>query len=121
MKSVAGEKTSDIKRELVLSAEEDYLDLASVAGTVEEVLGLTDERDVLAYTLGVLSELLREGSLRPGIPTADGGFEPWRGGLKGTLVRVESEWRAMRRRPALGEVVWFDATDRGISYLEDTE
>lgn len=120
MRRIAGERTLDIKRELIRSAEEDYLDLASVAGMVEEAFGLNHERKVFLYTTSTLSDLHHHGFLRAGIPTADGGFRPWDRGPKDALSLIEHEWSALHRRPALGEIVWFDATDRGITYLGST-
>lgn len=120
MKSVTGGKTFDLNRELILSAEEDYADLASLAHTVRNVLGPVGEEEIRSHTLGRVYELLSGGFLRAGIPTPEGGFEPWEGGLMDVMGRIEGEWLTLGRMPALGEIVWFDATDRGISYLESS-
>lgn len=95
------------------------MDLATVAHTVKEALGLIEERDVYGYTLGTLFELLHDGFLRAGTPNTEGGFDPWEGGRVEVMSRIASRWMALGRTPVLGEIAWFDATERGISYLED--
>lgn len=116
MTTAAGEKTFDLYRELILSAEEDYIDLATVIHIVQEALRLTDERDVRDHTLGTVYGLLKDGLLRAGVPLPEGDFETWRGGHKVTS-RIASEWDSLGRTPVLGEIVWFDVTARGLSYL----
>ncbi len=120
MTTATGEKTFDLRRELILSAEEDYVDLATVAHIVQEALRLLGDREVHGYTMGTLFEMLHDGYLRAGVPTREGGFEPWEGGRVEIMSRMASEWMALGRTPALGEIVWFEATERGISYLEDS-
>jgi hypothetical protein len=120
MKSMTGEKTFGLERALIISAEEDYADLATMVRTVQDELGLTKEESTRLATLGTIHELLSKSFLRAGIPHYGGGFEAWDEDLAATMDRIESEWRGLGRLPALGEIAWFDATDLGLSYLESS-
>jgi hypothetical protein len=121
MTVISSEKTADrLKRELILSAEEDYVDLSTYARIVEEVLGFRAPEDIYRTTMGTVYELLSDRFVTAGVPTPDGGFEPWTGGIVNSMSRMQSGWQALGRIPELGELVWFDATERGISYAEGT-
>lgn len=106
----------DLKRELVLSAEEDYTDLASYVCEVSETLGIRSKDRAREVTLRLVAELLEEGFIRPGIPTADGGFDAWDEHLVEIVARIDSLWRLRGRSPELGEIVWFEATEAGEAY-----
>ncbi len=120
MTVVSGEKTEDrLKKELILSAEEDYVDLSTYARIVDELLGIRDPEGIYRTTLGTVFELLSDRFVIAGVPTPDGGFEPWTDSIVNSMSRIQSGWHALPRRiPELGEIVWFVATDRGISYAE---
>src|SRR3712207_3403915 len=103
----------ELKRELVLSAEEDYVDLASYVHEVSEVLGIRSKDRARELTLRLVAELLEEELIRPGVPTPDGGFEPWDEEIVESVARIDSLWRHRGRSPELGEIVWFEATEAG--------
>ncbi len=106
----------ELKRELVLSAEEDYTDLASYVHEVSDALGIRSKDRAREVTLRLVAELLEEGLIRPGMPTADGGFDSWDEDLVESVARIDSAWRHRGRSPELGEIVWFEATEKGEDY-----
>jgi hypothetical protein len=119
MTVISSEKTADrLKKELILSAEEDYVDLSTYARIVDEVLGIRDPEGIYRATLGTVYELFSDRFVTAGVPTSDGGFEPWADGIVNSMSRIQSGWQALGRIPELGELVWFDATERGLSYAE---
>jgi hypothetical protein len=95
-----------LKAELILSAEEDYADLASYAREVAR-----------EHTCRLIAELLENGYIRAGIPTAEGEFEAWDEDLVEVVAHIDGQWRRLGRTPELGEIVWFEATGEGASYL----
>ncbi|CAN5771209.1 hypothetical protein BH20ACT11_BH20ACT11_07590 [soil metagenome] len=116
--AIAG-KIEELGRGLVADAAEDYLDLSFVAHGIREAFEVSDNEEVLFYTVAVLYRLLDEELLRAGTPTPAGGFEVWEEGPRGTVERILSGWRFLGRAPELGELVWFDATEKGAAYAED--
>lgn len=71
--------------------------------------GAIDFRRILEILYG----LLNSGMLQAGIPTADGGFEPWLLPPEEVMARIEEEWKRLGRDPDLGEIVWFAMTEKG--------
>jgi hypothetical protein len=113
------DRLEELKRELILSAEEDYMDLSSYANEVGDALGLRGEDETREYTFRLIAELLEDRYIRAGIPTATGGFEEWDEDLVEVVAHIDGEWRRLGRTPELGEIVWFEATDKGVSYVND--
>ena len=113
------DRLEELKRELILSAEEDYMDLSSYAHEVGDALGLRGEDETREYTFRLIAELLEDGYIRAGIPTATGGFEKWDEDLVEVVAHIDGEWRRLGRTPELGEIVWFEATDKGVGYVND--
>lgn len=116
--AIAG-KVEELKRGLVADATEDYLDLSFVAYAIKEAFEVSDDEEVMHYSMAVLHRLLDEGLLQAGIPTAEGGFEEWELDAHGVVERALAGWRYLGRTPTLGELVWFDATDKGEAYAEE--
>lgn len=112
------EGLESLKRELVLDAADDYIDLSWVIHDVREAFGVTDDTELMFHTVAVLHALLDDGLLRAGVPTREGGFEPWQEDTGAVVDRIISEWRELGRTPNLWEVVWLDATEAGEAYAE---
>ncbi len=112
----SADRIEDLKKELILSSEEDYLDLSAFSREVADALKLRGKDGTREATLRLVAELLEEGHIRAGIPTVEGGFEAWDEHLVEIVARIDGEWRRLGRPPELGEVVWFEATETGESY-----
>lgn len=106
-----------MKKYLVFFAHEDYADLSLFALDVEEELSLDDPDEVREETLGIVSDLLEAGLIRPGFPTRDGGFEPWALSAEAALARIVRGWNELDHEPTLGDIVWFEATEKGEKYI----
>lgn len=109
-------RLEDLKKELILSAEEDYIDLAFIAHEAAETLKIRGKDGTREVTLRLITELLEGGYIRAGIPTLDGGFEAWDEHVVEIVAHIDGEWRRLGRPPELGELVWFEATEKGESY-----
>lgn len=98
-------------KEIVLDAcREDYVGLWELVNIVEREF---PRADLVTFTMGFLRNLLSEGLIRAGEPTRDGkDFVAWGSNLEETLSRIEFEWRRLRRKPTLGEIVWFEEAPR---------
>lgn len=119
MNTVLSEGLKELKRGMVADAVEDYTDLSFFVDDVREAFGVSDEDDVMFYTVAVLHQLLDEGLLRAGLPTDGGGFEEWDLTPYGVVDLIRRAWVSLERTPTLGEVVWFDATEKGEAYAEE--
>ncbi len=99
-------KRTDLEKMVLQACREDYVGLWELVRIVErELPGV----DLVTSTMNLIRKLLSEGLIRAGEPTSDGrGFLAWEGGVEETLSRIEFEWRRLRRKPTLGEVVWFE-------------
>jgi hypothetical protein len=117
MRARSAGKVEELKRELILSAEEDYIDLSAIAYEVESTLKVRGKDAIRNETIRILAELLEDGYIRAGIPTAGGGFNEWDENLVEVVAHIDGEWRRLGRTPELGEIVWFEATDKGVSYV----
>lgn len=119
MSVALGSRIEELKRGLVADAADDYLDLSFVAHGIREAFEVSDEEEVLFYTAAILHSLLCENLVRAGTPTAGGGFDAWEVESRGTVERILAGWRYLGRMPELGELVWFDATEKGETYAEE--
>lgn len=101
---------------------EDYVDLWKLLWVVEAEEDLEEDPDA-AREAGqrVLSELVRGGYVRAGVPKSRSDFAPWQLTPEEAIERVEFEWRALGRDPSISEVAWFDITDKGRAYLAQAE
>lgn len=114
-----------LKKDMVADTVEDYMDLSFYAKFVEDAFGSggssgAREAELMFYTAAIVHSLLEDGLVRAGVPTPDGGFEPWEEDPDAAVERILAEWRALGRRPNLWEIVWFDATEKGEAYAEET-
>lgn len=102
--------TTQLERTVLQACREDHVGLWELVRIVERgALG----GNLMRETIGLLRRLLSEGAIRAGEPAPDGrSFLPWESDLEETLSRIEFEWRRLRRRPTLGEIVWFEATPK---------
>jgi hypothetical protein len=74
---------------------------------------------VCSYASGVSPFATLGGLVQAGFPTPDGrGFEPWSLGPNAGIDRINSEWNALGREPKIGEVVWFNTTQKGEKEAE---
>ena len=104
------DRLEELKRELILSAEEDYTDLSTYAHDVARAMELRGEDETRDRTLRLVAELLEGGHIRAGIPTATGGFEEWDEDPVEVVAHINGEWRRLGRTPELGEIVWSEAS-----------
>ena len=112
-------RIEELKRGLVADATEDYLDISFVTYAIGEAFEVSDDEELLFYTAAVLYSLLGEELLRAGNPTAAGGFDAWEVDARGAVERILAGWRYLGRAPTLGELVWFDATEKGETYAAE--
>lgn len=80
-------------------------------------LSLSDESNIMRLALEVIRELLEAEYLYAGdaVTSAAGSYTVRSWGLDplDALSRIEKKWLELGRQPDLGDVVWFELTDRG--------
>lgn len=112
MRAIADQ--DQLRRNLLLQAQEDHLGLWWVAEEVAKHLHDPTESSVRAITLSLVADLLRSGLWQAGYPAPNGSdFEAWTVSPGEILARIEGEWRLLERQPTIGEIVWFTTTEAG--------
>lgn len=113
------EKIQTLEKNFVFLCGVDYFDLSALVLDVKEELGLDDSSKVRAITMEIVSDLLGSDLVRPGFPTRNGGFDAWRLSAKEAIARIECEWDELGREVSLGDIAWFEATEKGEEYVAD--
>lgn len=108
---------ADLRRDMVLDAADDYIDLAWYIHEVRKALVTTDEREIMSETTDAIRRLLEAGYIRAGYLTGEG-FEVWPDSPSSARDRILAEWSDMGRLPEMWEVAWFEATRKGKDYAE---
>ena len=109
---------AELKEELLREAAEDHRGLWVLPWSLREELGIEDPEERRLITLRMVSGLLEAGLVRAGFPTPDGlGFEPWAETVDEAMARIAHEWDALGREPDIGEIAWFDITEKGREQL----
>jgi hypothetical protein len=107
---------AELEREILEEMKDDYLGLWEIVRLVSTELGYEDDLAASETTLQIIQDMLIEGLIRPGVATADGGFEPWPTDSPGRwAMTISEEWARRREAPTVGDVAWFDLTDWGES------
>lgn len=109
--------TAELKEELLREAVEDHRGLWILPWELREVLGIEDPEERRRMTLRMVSDLLGAGLIRAGFPRDRLGFEPWTLTAEEAVARIDREWRALGREPDIGEIVWFDITEKGREHV----
>lgn len=102
----------------MVGAEEDHVGLWEVIGDAKRLFPDANHIEIQRITLDLIYELLSSGFIEAGFPTPDGkDFIPWSDGSTEVANRIKSEWNTLRQEPNIGDVVWFNITDKGIREL----
>jgi hypothetical protein len=110
---------TDLRNELLDRGLSDMLQLGEMAHVARRHLpAASDERDVVAATLEVITDFLESkyaivGDVRR---DPDDGLlyvHSWALGPTDTAERIEREWLAIGRLEGLGEVCWLELTQNG--------
>ena len=99
---------------LIVECSQDYVGLWSIIHDVYTDLGENIEAlEVQKQTIKLIQELLNEGFLKAGMFDENARFEFWDLSIQETITRIKLEWDALGRKPNIGEIVWFVATNKG--------
>jgi hypothetical protein len=104
---------ADLEREVLEEMRSDYIGLWEIARLVSAEIGSEDEPAIREYTLQVVENMMMYGLIRPGVAQDTGGFEPWTEDTGRALLRISQEWEDLGHVPEVGDVAWFDLTERG--------
>jgi hypothetical protein len=102
-----------ISNEFLSECHDDYVGLWSLIWTIENKVGETNPQRARALTISLITDLLKEGLIKAGMPNANGEFEEWPGTPGELVKRIEREWDQLGREPNIGEIVWFTASGKG--------
>jgi hypothetical protein len=100
------------KRDILIIAHEDAIGLWHVIDIVHDAFPGASHHDIQEVTLRIIRNLLDQGLVQAGFP--DGRrFDAWKQSSAETVTRIKAEWDAIGREPRLGEIVWFNTTEKG--------
>lgn len=103
---------SEIISDILSRGLDDWIDLAEVATVVKNFGPKISNNEVRDMSVAVVRELLQSGLMQVGDLARDG-FHPWQLALGESVARIEDEWVALGRRPAVGEICWLHNTEAG--------
>lgn len=106
-----------IREELLLECEDDWVALWWILAKLRRAYGENYDKDkTRALALDLISELLKTGKVEAGWPTADGGWDSWKLSPDAVLTRIEADWDASDKEPAIGnEIVWLTTASPAAS------
>jgi len=108
----------ELKNDFLVECHDDYVGLWSLIWTIENEMRETDPQRIRALTISLITELLKQGLIKAGMPNAHGEFEEWRASPDEIVKRIEKEWDQLGREPNLGDVVWFTTTKKGDAQIQ---
>jgi hypothetical protein len=97
---------------LLVAGLDDWLHLADVAWAAREFANGGETEDVVAVASEALAALVDQGLVEVG-DVSDGGFFEWDATPEEAILRIQREWRALRREPQPGDVCWVANTTLG--------
>lgn len=114
-------KINALEDYFVFRASLDSIGIWTISGDIAEEFSLVDRPEVVReLTIKVVSDLLERGLVRPGSPTTEGSFEVWPYEASESVIRIERDWEELDSPlPDLGDIVWFEATDKGNQHVVD--
>ena len=102
-----------LRQELLEDLTDDYVGIWDIARRVERKWSIEDGSEVRATAMTLLSDLIEDGLIVPGLARNDGGFDVWELGPEEAVDGIRREWRELGRLPSLGDIAWFDITPKG--------
>ena len=107
---------NELKIDLLLEGHEDYVGLWYFLEIVAENLNLKKEK-LKKKTLEIILCFLKEGYMEAGLLYGKGYFRKKDGNSEEIIVYIEKEWNALDREPNIGDVIWFNLTEKGEEEL----
>jgi hypothetical protein len=108
---------SEFLLEFVADASWDWVSSSTVAGIVKPSNVHDDPATLRTMWIGVVSEALARGLVEPGEIDSEG-FHAWTVSLPDTLMQVITALdRVGIGEIGLGDVVWFNATAKGVEFV----
>ena len=110
---------TEVKRNLVAEAAEDFLGFWLVLAFVHDALGVREKPSDRELTLEIVRELLAEDLLVPGFPIDQGPeFDAWDLPVEEAMARFEQAWDELNDDPFTNDIAWFIATPKGKEWLK---
>lgn len=106
-----------VEARLLEECAEDWMGLWAFVWSVREEMGMEDPEARREATMKIVSRLLNADLIRPGGVARDEGFHPSGESAEEVLERIEREWDDMEGEPTIGDIVWFDLTEKGEEFV----
>lgn len=94
---------------------DDWIDVAEVMGIVVEFGDWPQGPEQDEWALALIRTLLEQGMMVAG-DLSEEGFREWGLSPDAAFARIEREWRALGRSPALHEIGWLSNTEHGDAF-----
>lgn len=112
-------KLAEIERIFLEDLVEDYEGIWILARRVSDAIDTENTSLIREITLEIARNMLISEMIVAGIPETDKpGFVPWEEKGIQAYRRLMAEWKDESRRLTLGDIVWFDLTEKGEEYLK---
>jgi hypothetical protein len=108
-----------VERDFLAECTEDYVGLWSLIQRIRFDLKESDPQRIRDTTIELITQLLRKGLIKAGIPRITGEFEEWQLSPEESMQRIESEWDELGGEPDMGDIVWFTSTAEGDLYARE--
>jgi len=109
-------KTDELADEILVQGLQDYLELAAIISIAHFEVGIPFGPQMIARVSQSIESLVDQGFAivgNIGKRTSDPLITPWPGNAEEIRDRLVSEWKALGRRPNLGDVCWLSLTQLG--------
>lgn len=105
-------------RALLLTALEDWVDLAGVISVVRLADGAETDEEVKEKSLALIEAACEAQWVEIGDVT-DAGFFDWEEPPEAAIARIRREWNERGSRPGLWQICWLSLTPTGESVAEE--
>ena len=111
------DKILRLKKEFFTSFLDDWIGLWELIYMVKNIIELTEQKEVKKFLLEFVLDLLKENLILAGFPHTDGSFQKWEGKPKEIVMRIKQDWENLDKEVNVGDVIWFDITEKGEALL----
>src|SRR3989338_6922742 len=107
-----------LRMKFFISFSDDWVALWELIRMVKEIYGFEAQNEIQTFVLKFIYNLLSDKLICVGFPKKGGNFDSWKGDSMELIQRIKDEWDALGKEPNIGDVVWFDLTEKGEAKLK---
>jgi hypothetical protein len=105
-----------LKKNILAFCAEDSADLLSIECIINDYYKTKQSSKIII--LKIIQNLLQENLLKAGWVQKDGSFLNWKASSNEILKEIKRKWEELDRDLLLGDIVWFEITEKGRKEFE---